>query len=183
MIPLGILAAQAPPAPAGAYELISTTILTGSVASVEFAAIPSTYKHLQIRYTAKGSASGRDLKIRFNNVSTSSYAMHFLRGDTSSVQSFAFTGLTGVDLNTAMAESAGTDIFTGGKIDILDYASASKNTTLRALYGYADPSVSRSILLSSGFLNSTAAVTSIQIIPNSGNLVARSRFSLYGIRG
>jgi hypothetical protein len=39
------------------------------------------------------------------------------------------------------------------------------------------------VQLQSGLFNNTAAITSMTIFGNTGNLVAGTRFSLYGIKG
>jgi hypothetical protein len=76
-----------------------------------------------------------------------------------------------------------TNSFGATIIDILDYASASKNTTLRTLSGSSTSSNPR-IGLHSGLWNVTDAVTSITLTDNEGlNYTSSSRFSLYGIKG
>jgi hypothetical protein len=72
--------------------------------------------------------------------------------------------------------------FAAGVIDILDPFNTSKNTTVRILTGL-NASASK-ISLMSGAWYDTASLTSIQIfVGNSENILAGSRFSLYGIRG
>jgi hypothetical protein len=74
------------------------------------------------------------------------------------------------------------DGFSGTIIDILDFSSTSKNKTVRALSGFAQGS-GQELMIASGFWNSTNALTSIEISTGNANLVANSRFSLYGIKG
>jgi hypothetical protein len=185
LIPLGILAASG----AGLvpdYELISTTVLGGTAASVTFSNLgdySSTYKHLQIRATARSSrASTVDgLAVRLNGDSGSNYAQHSLQGNFNSVTSSGATSLTRSVVSIITGASSTANYFGGVVIDLLDPFSSTKNKTLRGFGGMA----SDFIRLDSGLYINTASVTSITLIQTEGanNLVAGSRFSLYGIRG
>jgi hypothetical protein len=66
-------------------------------------------------------------------------------------------------------------------IDIFDFSSSSKATTVKALVGNAQASYNRIGLLS-GLWAETTPVTSITLSPLSGSLASNSRFSLYGIK-
>jgi hypothetical protein len=169
------------------YELITTTVLTGNTASVTFSNLgdySSTYKHLQVRYTARtdrASFSIDDVILRFNSDTGNNYASHLLYGNGSSVLAAAETSASRTTWNVAAAASATANIFSGGIIDILDPYSTSKNTTIRNLAGLhaADPQ----IRLSSGLWNNTASITTILLGPLLGsNFVSGSRFSLYGVK-
>jgi hypothetical protein len=66
-------------------------------------------------------------------------------------------------------------------IDILDYASTTKNKTLRGFTG-ADLNGSGNSNIVSGLWINTAAITSIQIIAEATAFKAGSTFALYGIK-
>jgi hypothetical protein len=190
LIPFGVFSAAGAGGgggSAGAYEQIATTILGSNQATISFASIAQTYKHLQIRYSAKSNsttASGEGhvrLQGAFNSNSTdSNYAIHVLRGvasnpvlseaETSSRKGFG-----------AATRNAGN--FCSAIIEILDYASTSKNTTTRTFWGYNGSTASQ-VGIHSLLFNNTAAVTSIDITTEDGSsFVSGSRFSLYGIKG
>jgi hypothetical protein len=181
LIPLGFLAASG----AGvvdAYEHIATAFGTGSSATITFADIPQDYKHLQIRYMGRVASSGARLYLRMNGVSSSgNYRSHALFASSTTNSSVNYT------LSTAIDFQRGFDIttsaaFIGGIIEVLDYTSTSKNTTVRGLYGGVG-NVNAVHLQSGVFLN-TAAVTSLTITNNAAiNITSTSRFSLYGIKG
>jgi hypothetical protein len=80
-----------------------------------------------------------------------------------------------------MSNSTTANAVNAGVIDILDYSSSTKNTTLRGLYGMNDNAIA--ICLSSGLYNQTTAVSSITLTASANNFASLSRFSLYGIRG
>ena len=187
LILLGILNSQAAAAGgAGAYDLLETQVLSSSAASVTFTGLDSytDYKHLQVRYTAR-SDDGNTLYFRANGDSGSNYSRHHLGTSGSSVSSGSGTSQTYVRAMFPLANTSNsTSIFGAGVMDILDFSNSSKNTTVRALSGTWQASGFNSgFYLNSGAWLNTNAVTSIQFIPSAGNLVAGSRFSLFGIKG
>jgi hypothetical protein len=189
LFPLGILsAAGAGGGVAGpAYELIETQVLGSSTPSITFSSLgtySSTYKHLQIRITARSSrSSGLDgIALRLNSDTATNYSDHYLRGDGSTVTSGASTSSTHSALGIIPAASATNNVFGGLFVDLLDVYSTTKNKTIRSLYGMTTTNY---VGLNSGLWRNTAAITSITLFQTEGanNLVAGSRFSLYGIKG
>jgi hypothetical protein len=183
LIPLGFLAGSGG-AVEPAYELISTTILDTTTASVTFSSLgdySSTYKHLQIRLSAKQSSTGYgEFRLRFNSDTGSNYSNHHLAGNGSSVSSAGQASQTSARAGWLVRNSV-ANIFSVGVVDILDAYSTTKNKTFRSLAGGPDTG-SREIYFGSGAYFSTASVTTITITPDQ-NFLAGSRFSLYGIRG
>jgi hypothetical protein len=181
--PLGILSA----AGAGfegipAYDLISTGFGTGSSGVITFSSIPQDYKHLQLRYTAKNSSSATQMNITMNGITSGVYIRHSLLGNGTAASSTASsTSQTAIQLVESMASSTTASAVAAGVIDILDYTNASKNTTIRALYGMRD-NINR-VYLSSGLYNQTTAVSSLTLTASANNFATLSRFSLYGIKG
>ena len=163
----------------GNYESIATvTVGSGGASNVEFTSIPSTYKHLQIRYIARGSILTNSL-MQFNADTGTNYSWHVLYGTGASA--LAVGGGSNSFMYASNIASA-TSNFTGGVIDILDYASTSKYKTMRTLGGY-DANGSGEIGLFSGSWQSTSALTSIKLYPNSsGTYTQYTQFALYGIK-
>lgn len=186
LIPFSVLAASGG-GDLAAYELITSSILTSDTPSVTFSSLNTLaagYKHLQIRVTARSSngAVSDSLGLRFNGDTGSNYAEHVLYGNGSSALAGSGTSQNFMSAMTMAGNSAGSNIYASGIIDILDFASSSKTKTVRSLSGnQAQPFIQ----LRSGLWNSTAPVTSINLYSANGatNLRIYSRFSLYGIRG
>ena len=163
---------------ASSYESIATLTGNGSSTSLTFSSIPSTYKHLQIRALGRNSSG----YIRFNSDTAANYARHYLRGNgtaSSALGAASQNEMYGFEF-TDNTDTA--NIYGVGLIDILDYASTSKNKTLRALTG-ADKNGSGSIYLYSGLWLSTSAITSITIYSPANAPTTDSTFALYGIKG
>ena len=167
------------------YDLIESAFLTSDTSFVTFnnlEAYASTYKHLQIRLTARtdrASQTGDVLTVRFNDDSGSNYAYHQLYGNGSSVISNGVSSSTEMWLWRIAAPLSTPNAFGGMVIDILDPYSA-KNKTVRALAGLA---ATNDIYINSGLWNNTASLASITLDQLGNNFVAGSRFSLYGIKG
>jgi hypothetical protein len=175
----------------GSFESIATVSGTGSSATITFSSIPSTYSALQFRiqskYNQTGSATAMDLKIYFNGVNTgTSYAYHQLKGNGSTVTAAGSASQTeiGIDSPIPSSDTSYANMTGVGIIDIHDYASTSKNKTLRAFTGY-DVNGAGQIILSSGLRASTDAITSVSfLLGNAGyRWTTDTVISLYGIKG
>lgn len=179
-------------APAGAYDALATVTLSASASSITFAGIPTGYKHLQLRYMAKGSSGSGGYPtgayLSFNGDTTNgNYFGHYLRGDGSSAS--AGSALSARNNLVFAPGSSGswssTSLFGVGIIDILDYSSTSKNKTIRSLSG-ADANGAGAVgLMSTAWANSTTAINSITIDADATyqtNFIQNSQFALYGIK-
>lgn len=170
------------------YQSIATmSVGSGGASSVTFSSIPSTFTHLQIRYTARQGSNGAIWLTYNSDTSISNYAIHRLWGDGSGTTSQGWgTGnfkqfVSGIPGSTDLANSFGV-----GVIDILDYANANKYKTSRSLSGYdvngSTPNPGQ-IYLNSGLWLNTSAISSITIESQSANFAQYSSFALYGIKG
>jgi hypothetical protein len=186
----GLLSGGAAPAAATSYESISTvTVGAGGSSSISFSSIPSTFKHLQIRYMARSTvANVADgyVSVRFNGDSTNGnyYFYHFLDGNGSSAAAAAGGTNTNIYGAICAGNNATASVFGAGVINILDYSSSNKYKVTRGLGGI-DNNGSGVVRLSSGEWYNTAAVTDITLGANAfGNSFTQySSFALYGIKG
>lgn len=192
LIPFGILAASGGAAP-GAFELISTTVLSSAQSSVTFSGLGTSaaaYKHLQIRYTARSSRAVSypdSVGLQVNGDTTvANYKWHLVGGDSANVASYnGSLSPAGLFVGAAAGGSSNTNAFAANIVDILDFASTNKNKTVRTLGGSsASTGFDNEIRLYSSLWLSTSAITSLVIALTSGNnFVTGSRFSLYGSKG
>jgi hypothetical protein len=173
------------PASTNSYESIATATGTGSSGTITFSTIPSTYKHLQIRFLTRStrSATSANIFIGFNgDTTTGNYYGHMLEGNGASASAAAKIGSSTSFMSATSAASNTSGIFSGGVIDVLDYANTSKYKTSRGLSGY-DANGSGLLYLASGLWMNTNAITSIEITDPLGNFATGSQFALYGIKG
>jgi hypothetical protein len=177
--------------PQGAYDALSTvTVPSGGVASVTFAAIPTGYKHLQLRWIARtnrAATNGDFMVMRFNGISTSAsyYGQHTLYGNGTSAVAGADGTHTGIYIERTSSANMTANIFGVGIIDILDYQDTNKNKVIRAFAGLEANSgdTTSNVRLASGMLLSAPAITSISFIPGVGTSFAEhSQLTLYGVK-
>lgn len=163
----------------GAYESIATvTVGSGGQATAEFTSIPSTYKHLQIRYFSADSRTGTPFSyvmVTFNSDSASNYSEHELYADGASVAA------GGGSNNKIPCIGGDATHYGAGVIDILDYASTNKYKTLRCISG-SDENGSGFIQFNSGSWRSLNAISTITLTAFTANYRQYSSFALYGIR-
>jgi hypothetical protein len=171
-------------------DFLEEVVLTTSASSVTFSGLASYatagYKHLQIRAVVRESSAAvgyTNSELRFNGDTGSNYSWHYLAGKGSSVLSTDAPNQPNVRLQSfAPGDGSPSGVFGAGVIDILDFASTSKNKTVRALHG-ALTSTNTGIHLTSGAWYNTGAVTSINFAIGSNSFLAGTRFSLYGSKG
>lgn len=167
----------------GFYESIATAVVDASGQGIiTFDNIPQNYKHLQLRIVARtlGSGGTQENYLRFNNVETG-YNAHQLAGTGSGLASYGNQYSTVMFLARTPDTSITSNVFAATIIDILDYASSTKNKTVRSISGW-DANGSGENWFASGFINNTNPVTQITYRSNQ-NYIEGSQFSLYGIRG
>lgn len=170
--------------PGGAMESIATvTVGSGGASSIEFVDIPGGFSHLQVRMIARSTASATlsYALLRFNTDSGSNYAWHNLSGNGSAASAAGGASATEGYVEKFTGDTATASIYGAAVIDILDYASTSKNKTVRLLGGH-DANGSGSLFLYSNLWMSTNAITKIALTPNSGNWKQYSTAALFGIR-
>jgi hypothetical protein len=179
----GLIGSFAPVATS--YESIATVTGNGSATSFTFNSISGTYKSLQIRGVAlvESGTSSSTLQMRVNGV-TSGYASHTLNGNGTTASASSVTNSGTIDI----PYSAGQYNRTYGQaiiVDIIDYASTSKNKTIRYISGLDTNGTDvNSIAIGSALYNSTSAITSITIFNNNGTAFKNGQtFALYGIKG
>jgi hypothetical protein len=168
-----------------AFELISTQLISTNTASVTFTSLPTTYTHLELRYTARTTqaAANDQMKILLNSDSGSNYTERLVQGNGSTATSNGFTAQGFIWPGYAMGANATASVFALGIVSFVDYLSTAKNKTVRSISGYhTTAGAIQASQLFSSYWASTAAISSITISAN-GSFVSGSRFSLYGIRG
>lgn len=188
LFPLGLLS-QGGGGASAAYELIQTAYGDGSTQSITFSSIPQTYKHLQVRYVARGTGNttnARQVTVSYNGQS-STFRSHVLSAGYGGAP---LSETIGANYVAWIPELNGTsNSYGAGVIDLLDYTNASTNKTFRNFSGYygggyADgyPQGVNMVALVSGFRTTTEAISSLTFSSYNA-FTSQTRFSLYGIKG
>lgn len=172
---------------AGSFESIATVTATGSETSLTFSSIPSTYKALQIRglFRQTANTNGSQLYLQYNG-NTSGYTRHVLLGNATAAVAAGATSQSAITLAYQTADGQlGSSYYSAIIVDIQDYASTSKNKTVRAFFGADGNGVGTyDVGLTSGFVADLNAISTITLTQYSSNAFASgSTFALYGIKG
>lgn len=173
LIPIGFFGGGA----STSYELIQTINGNGSSVQIDFTSVPSTYKHLQLRFVSTVT-DNTECFIRLNSDTAANYYSHYLKGNGSTTSSGS-NSFSAIYVATISSGSGGYNV--AGVVDILDYASTAKNTTVRSLSGVSN--VTKEIGLYSGAWFNTAAVNTVSFRQGGYAFPTTSRFSLYGLKG
>lgn len=167
---------------AGTYEAISTVTTTGTPATIDFTSIPQTYTDLVLVFVNTGVAGVVGVRTRFNNDSSAIYDIRYLYGQNSSVSSGEYT-------TTYISTTAvGIHEYNESWINIFNYSNTNTfTTTLSRLIGTGDAGSSWSTRdvrtwYDTARWRSTAAVTSINLSPESGNFAVGTIVTLFGIK-
>ena len=183
-IQLGLIGSFPTPV-TSSFESIATATGTGSSGTITFSSIPSTYASLQIRVMTRSSSTGRNIQVRFNSDTGANYVQHNMRGNGATAAAASGVSVTEIEAGWIATSADSTNVMGVSLIDVHDYASTTKNKTLRAISGLDNNggTTNERIYLYSGLWMNTAAINSISLISNSGNWTTSSVFSLYGIKG
>jgi len=134
----------------------------------------STYKHLQFRMSVKSTSTAGDDQLLITT-GASNYYTHFLYSGGASEES----GNVNSNILTFIASSASffNNEYQGVVTDLLDFADTGKNKTFRTFTFR-----SNRVYLQSTLSASTAAINNLTFDCNSGNLVAGTYISIYGLK-
>lgn len=162
------------------YEAIATTTVgAGGTSSIDFTSIPGTYTDLVVKYSIRQSnaTAFSTLQITFNG-STSTFTGRYLEGDGSTVTS-ATTPARFIGYLNAATSTANT--FSNSEIYIPNYAG-STNKSFSVDYAGENNATLSYLGLLANLWSTTSAITSISLVPSTGNISQYSTATLYGIK-
>lgn len=146
------------------YVALANITLSSNASSVAFSSIPNTYRDLVL--VSRNSMTVADsLYVRFNNDTGANYG---------SVRIF-----NGVSDNYTPAEIGYNTTTNIGIANIMDYSATDKHKTYLTRWGNADGT--SYVQAYAGRWANTAAITTVNIAPGSGQIASGSTFALYGI--
>lgn len=160
------------------YTQIASTTLGSAASSVTFSSIPATYTDLVIVSSAANTAvNANGMGIRFNSDSATNYSKTYLYGDGTSAVSGRGTSQTNISISNLPISSTG--VFAATITHIQNYSNATTYKTVLSRGGGAN--TGNLVIAYVGLWRSTSAISTIDLINDSGNFIAGSTFNLYGI--
>ena len=171
----------------GGLTKITEQILSGVAASVVVSNIPATYRHLVLTVVARSdyaSSANVDLLVQYNGDTGANYDYSNSYGNST------FGGAVGAAMTSARlggmtaAGAVGTNAAypSGMTITVYDYARAQWIKTASAIgFGASGPGVAPYVLWAGANWRNTAAIASLTLFPASGNFVAGSAITLWGM--
>jgi hypothetical protein len=160
--------------PAGStYTPISTTTLGSAAASYTFSSISGSYTDLILICSSKAAGAG-DFLINLNGDSGTNYSFTRISGNGTTASSARGTSNTSSFIGSI--PGTGSEF----SVNTIQFQNYSNSTTFKTFIGrtaFASNNTSAVVSL----WRNTAAITSIAISSNGGNLQTGCTFTLYGI--
>lgn len=166
------------------HPISEQTVTGSSVPDVTFSGISDVYEHLILVFNARGTAAATtvDLDVVFNADTGGNYGRLTWDGSHTSASP---AGSYSANANAAQALIMAGDSWSvgscgSGYLLLSDYAWTwrKSGTAISAAF---DGDVGCAARHRSIAWDSTAAINSIKLVPNSGNFAVNSHFSLYGL--
>ena len=165
---------------AATYEIITTSVLTSTTATVTFSSIPATYTDLVlIMNPIANTAANSYPYLRFNSDSGTNYSRTFLRGNGTTT-----SGDFGQNENVGYL-IGGNVIQTSNIFNAIVHFNNYSNTTTHKNWLASTNSATgtnNGVELTGGTWRSTSAINNIVLYCGSNSFVSGSTFSLYGIK-
>jgi hypothetical protein len=166
------------------YEMIATTTLGTTSATISLSSIPSTYTDLVLVISARTNRSGQatdGLNIKFNTDDGNNYSDTELVGNGSSASSNRDTNSSRWLTNDANlpGATATSGVFSAIIVSLQNYANTNVYKTGLCRFNLASSNTGASV----GLWRSTTAIDAITLISrNNADFVSGSTFTLYGIK-
>jgi hypothetical protein len=163
------------------YDAIATQTLGSSTSTVTFSSIPSTYTDLVLVVSAVEN-SNAPVYLRVNGLTTSIYSNTWMRGDGSTASSSRYNtaalGGSGLNLDNFSAQPPFPSGFSGqATYNIMNYSNTTTFKTVMLRHGSSNWTIANV-----GLIQTTSAISSLEIYPFATSWATGSTFSLYGIK-
>lgn len=171
---------------ASSLVLISDTVLSGDTASFDITGIAQTYIALRFLADVRGTkaAATATAMVRFNNDSGANYDYQIMNNTAATtVGASGALAQTQINLGDIPGSTA-----TAGRSAVVEavignYAGTTFDKNIRAHIGLARGTSSGDVFVetSYGLWRATTAITRITLLPDTGNFLAGSRLTLWGM--
>jgi hypothetical protein len=161
-------------------KLIQTQTLTSAQPSITLSSIPDTFTDLVAVVSFRADVASNEARLRINSDTGSNYTERRLGGSGSGSGASSTLTTTYFRAFASNPSDYTSNTFSNGQFYIPNYAgSAQKSISLDSVTENNSTEALQNI--ASGLWTGTAAITTLLFYPSSGNFVAGSTVSLYGI--
>lgn len=169
------------PTTAGMTQIASQT-LGASAASITFSSIPSTYTSLWLVGSYQGDTNPESPFLRFNGDTGSDYGSTIIQSVNNTVAGNHDSGYQTQYSPGLYASGVTTHDFISLTALIINYASTTKWKSIQTQMGSFDSAITQyEVISSAGTWANLAAMTSLVLSLTSGNYIAATEFTLYGL--
>ena len=159
------------------YVPLASQTLTSNQAAVTFSSIPSTYTDLILISNIQQTAANNGT-LRINGDTGTNYSWSFLAGNGTSALSTRAATKNSIQMDNWSGPQSAGSTFQLNYVQIMNYSNTTTYKTVIARSGSGGNATEAVV----GLWRNTAAITSLSIqIDVSGNVLAGSNFTLYGI--
>lgn len=163
------------------YVAIATQTLSTAETSVTFSSIPSTYTDLVFVVNVAQGVNSAPVYLRVNGLTTSIYSNTYMWGSGTSVTSGRYSAATlggaGFNLDNFNGRPFPSDFSGQATYHLMNYSNTTTYKTILLRHGNTAGFVTADV----GLIQTTNAISSINIYPYTGSFATGSTFSLYGI--
>jgi hypothetical protein len=163
---------------ANTYKLISKNILSATTTTITLSSIPTTYTHLKLLISDRGSSTTLDAsEVWLNGGTAASYVNGYIdANDGGSVRS----GQAGYYQNITVPSNYGTNIFGFTEILIPNY-TGSQEKNMASFFNTENTAINQYNGMSRTFTAVTSAISSLSLNIRNGAFVVGTSMHLYGL--
>ena len=154
---------------------IATNTLTTATASVTFSSLPQGYTDLVVIVNGSITTGNENMLIRFNGDTGSNYSDTSIGGSGSAAISNRETSVTSIRANSY---GSITTALSDYKINIMNYSNATTYKTTLSRGNNTGTGTSANV----GLWRSTAAITSVTLLPSASTFISGTTFVIYGVK-
>jgi hypothetical protein len=174
-------------ASAGSFVLLADQRLAAPAANIDFSNIPQTYSQLRLAVTARTDSAvvATTLFLALNGAVTNYDFQRVAGSGAANLNAEGIGGVQGIGISNIPGANAPANQFTQCDVVCLDYTGAAHQAQVLSTFYRKITNASGDMMsgVYGGTWRSLAAVNRLTIVPQTGNLIAGSRATLYGLRG
>ena len=163
------------------YEPIATQTLSSAAATVTFSSISGSYTDLRLVIIYGAVSADQVLKLKLNSDTGTNYSNTIVYGNgTTASSSRSSNNAFGY---VSLAIGTGTNAYSSiTTLDFMNYSNSTTNKTILARTGNTDTGTTKGTEANVILWRNTSAINDISFSCTSGNILAGSTFTLYGIK-